>query len=72
STSYPDWRVVLDLAAKEGWTIAPESYAREREDLKIILLPEKYRNRLQFYSYYSKELSKLDWFLKFAKQLQED
>ena len=71
STSYPDWRVVLDLAAKSGWAIAPESYARERGDLKVISLPDKYRNRLQFYSYYPKEFAKLDWFLDFAEQLQE-
>lgn len=71
-TYFPDWNVIAGLLTTDPvWTVLPDSYTRERAHLPHMRLPPSLRMESQFYVYYQKELSDLNWFRKIIAQMRD-
>lgn len=68
-TTFSDWRM-LSNAMKEdkAWGVMPIGYAKSKQ-LRMFELPNDLNHKSQFYLYYQKELSRVDWFSEVVEKI---
>lgn len=70
STNLYDWRILSEaLMNEKSWGLLPIGYTRNKNKINFLKLPEEYSQKSQFYIYYQKEFSRIEWFQQVIQNL---